>query len=219
MTIAEKARQMGISPEALQKRLSRRLGHRIRLNDDFTPTYAEALKDAVIPPAASKNSLDLAENENRLRRQAEMSFIPKQSEGNSYKEKKSRFSSANKAISVGADLCLMAIPSMHSVLIYQEATELAGVVGSLFGVIVLLTTASAFLMSASPRWHGVSGDALLVILGLDVLSTFLHFEAFRQHVQDYLAVGFACVVATLSFLAMYLYRQKNSTIKLFEEDV
>lgn len=217
MTIAEKARALGLSSEALQKRIQRRTGLRVRVHDEFTEELAAALNDVEAPPSAAGNAAD--------RTAFNINYRPSgafTSPADTVARPTSRVASdapkkSLTVISVGADICLMAIPAMHAILIYQEATNLAGGIGSLFGVIVLLTTASAFLMSAAPKWHSVSGDALIVVLCLDVLSMFLHFEAFRQHVQDYLAAGFAGVLATLSFLSMYLYRQKNSTIKIFDE--
>lgn len=222
MTIAEKAKDYGITPEALQKRLSRRLGHHVRLHDEFVPSYAEALGGAVVRPNVNGQNVShttyAPPNPNSHGAFSDVLGAQINTQHQRTHSRRKAPVALLSAISVGADGCLIAVPSMHSVLIYQEATALAGTIGSLFGVIVMLTTAASFLMSASPRWHGVSGDALLVILGLDILSIFLHYEAFRVHVADYLAIGFACVVATLSFLAMYLYRQKNSTIKLFEND-
>lgn len=98
----------------------------------------------------------------------------------------------------------------HGFLIWQEAQELYGWLGSVGGAVVFTTVCLAVLICSDPAKNRTSEWALWFICLVDIAAVRVHFEALsRPDVPADITVGFCVFICACSFMALLLFRDSK----------
>ncbi len=104
----------------------------------------------------------------------------------------------------------IAVVCGHGFLIWQEAAELYGYIGSIGGAVIFAVVCLAVLIASDASRTRTSGSALWFMLFVDAAAGFVHYEALHTlSVPKAMTVGFCIFICASSFVALLLYRDSK----------
>ncbi len=104
----------------------------------------------------------------------------------------------------------IAVVCGHGFLIWQEAAELYGYIGSIGGAVIFAVVCLAVLIASDASRTRTSGSALWFMLFVDAAAGFVHYEALHTpSVPTAMTAGFCIFICASSFVALLLYRDSK----------
>jgi hypothetical protein len=111
---------------------------------------------------------------------------------------------------VALDAILIGIVAGHAGLICYDCAALWGVPGIIGGGLSFAVVIAALLLATDETRVRTSGSALYFVLFVDIAAWWVHFPTFQSAaVPDEITGVFAGFLCAASWVALYLYRDKN----------
>lgn len=105
---------------------------------------------------------------------------------------------------------LLAVVIGHGALIWYDCATLWGTAGLIGGGVVFLIVLAAVLLAADESRVRTSGTALYFALCIDISAWWVHFPTFqRPDVSDVITGALCAFLCACSWIALFLYRDKN----------
>lgn len=112
--------------------------------------------------------------------------------------------------SVALDAILIGIVAGHAGLIWYDCAAQWGVPGIIGGGLAFAVVIAALLLATDETRVRTSGSALYFVLCVDIAAWWVHFPTFQSaSVPDEITGVFAGFLCAASWVALYLYRDKN----------
>jgi len=180
-------RNRAISPEQMAK-----ISREITRNEPAksSPRSAKKAKrvNSTIPPAPGANVLPAADPKPRK----------------TFRESMDTF----RAFAL--DAILVSVVAGHALLIWYDCAIQWGTPGTIGGGLAFAIVLAALLLATDETRARTSGAALYFVLCVDIAAWWVHFPTFqRPGVPDEITGVFAGFLCAASWVALYLYRDKN----------
>lgn len=108
------------------------------------------------------------------------------------------------------DAILVSVVAGHALLIWYDCAIQWGTPGTIGGGLAFAIVLAALLLATDETRARTSGAALYFVLCVDIAAWWVHFPTFqRPGVPDEITGVFAGFLCAASWVALYLYRDKN----------
>lgn len=209
ITPAELAKREGVSVDAI----------RARWNAQFRETPFDRNR-AISPEQMAKISREITRNEQakispRSANKKRVNTIPPAPEANvlpaAEPQRRRTFREVLDGVRAFAlDAILVSVVAGHALLIWYDCAIQWGTPGTIGGGLAFAIVLAALLLATDETRARTSGAALYFVLCVDIAAWWVHFPTFqRPGVPDEITGVFAGFLCAASWVALYLYRDKN----------
>ena len=211
-TAEELAKQEGVSVDAIRARWNAQF--REKPFDRFREMTPDELREIARKDSAKISPFVSRKNSAKRTKRVNSTLPPapeaKASPVAAPKERKTFRENMDTFRAFALDAILVSVVAGHALLIWYDCAIQWETPGTIGGGLAFAIVAAALLLATDETRARTSGAALYFVLCVDIAAWWVHYPTFqRPGVPDEITGVFAGFLCAASWVALYLYRDKN----------